>query len=51
MTPIEEYEKIQKECTNILSGLFQEHKNNSYALNKMYAYITNLNSLINNAVY
>ena len=46
-TNIEEYEKIQKESTNILNGLFQEHKNNLYALNKMYAYITNLNSLIN----
>ena len=43
----EEYVKSWSECVNVLSDLFQEHKNNPYALNKMSAYIGNLTSFIN----
>lgn len=42
----DEYVKAWAECVNVLSELFQEHKDNSYALNKMTSYVTNLTSVI-----
>ena len=47
MENIEEYVKSWSECVNVLSDLFEEHKNNPYALNKMSAYVGNLTSFIN----
>jgi hypothetical protein len=44
---IDEYVKSWANCVNTLSDLFQEHKENPYALNKIENYVANLTSVIN----
>jgi hypothetical protein len=42
----EEYVKAWAGCVNVLSDLFLEYKDNTYALNKMSSYVINLASVI-----